>query len=73
MTDERFFTLARLHGFEPDRALREFAEAIEAEARPAPELLAVLQDVAAYWAGGDVPAELDARMRAAIVKATGEA
>ena len=39
----------------------------------APELLAVLQDVADYWAGGDVPAELDARMRAAIATATGEA
>ena len=72
MTDERFFTLARLHGFEPDRALREFAEAIEAEVRPAPDLLAVLKEVADYWAGGDVPAELDARMRAVIAAATGE-
>ena len=38
----------------------------------APDLLAVLRDVADYWAGGDVPAELDARMRAAIAAATGE-
>jgi hypothetical protein len=38
----------------------------------APELLAVLQDVADYWAGGDAPAELDARMRAVIAIATGE-
>ena len=37
----------------------------------APDLLAVLQDVADFWAGGDVPPELDARMRAAIAKATG--
>ena len=39
----------------------------------APEMLAVLQAVADYWAGGDVPAELDAQMRAVIAKATGAA
>ena len=37
----------------------------------APELLAALQAVADYWAGGDVPADIDAAMRAAIAKATG--
>jgi len=37
----------------------------------APELLAVLKQVADYWAGGDVPAEIDAAMLAAIAKATG--
>jgi hypothetical protein len=37
----------------------------------APELLAALQSVADYWAGGDVPADIDAAMRAAITKATG--
>ena len=38
----------------------------------APELLAALQAVADYWAGGDVPADIDAAMRAAIAKATGK-
>ena len=38
----------------------------------APELLAVLEQVADFWAGGDVPEELDAAMRAAIKKARGE-
>jgi hypothetical protein len=37
----------------------------------APALLAALQAVADYWAGGDVPAEIDAQMRAAIASATG--
>lgn len=37
----------------------------------APSLLAALQAVADYWAGGDVPAEIDAQMRAAIASATG--
>lgn len=37
----------------------------------APELLAALQDVADYWAGGDIPADIYAGMRAAIAKATG--
>ena len=37
----------------------------------APALLAALQAVADYWAGGDVPAEIDAQMRAAIARATG--
>lgn len=37
----------------------------------APDLLAALKQVADYWAGGDVPAEIDAAMRAAIAKATG--
>ena len=36
----------------------------------APELLAAVRAVADYWAGGDVPADLDAQMRAAIAKAT---
>ena len=38
----------------------------------APELLAALQAVADYWAGGDVPADINAAMRAAIAKATGK-
>ena len=38
----------------------------------APDLLAALQSVADYWAGGDVPPEIDAAMRAAIAKATGQ-
>lgn len=33
--------------------------------------LAALKEVADYWAGGDVPAEIDAQMRAAIASATG--
>jgi hypothetical protein len=37
----------------------------------APELLAALRAVADYWAGGDVPPDIDAAMRAAILKATG--
>ena len=37
----------------------------------APELLAALEAVADYWAGGDVPEALDTQMRAAIIKATG--
>jgi hypothetical protein len=37
----------------------------------APELLAALQSVADYWAGGDVPEDIDAAMRSAIAKATG--
>ena len=36
----------------------------------APELLAALQLVADYWAGGDVPADIDAAIRAAIARAT---
>lgn len=50
-------------------------EEAEANARliaAAPELLAALQAVADYWAGGDVPADIDAAMRAAIAKATGQ-
>jgi hypothetical protein len=50
------------------------AECQEANARliaAAPELLAALQAVADYWAGGDVPEVLDTQMRAAIAKATG--
>lgn len=39
----------------------------------APALLAALQAVADYWAGGDVPAEIDAQMREAIARATGSA
>lgn len=37
----------------------------------APSMLRALQAVADYWAGGDVPAEIDAQMRAAIASATG--
>ena len=36
----------------------------------APDLLEALQSVADFWAGGDIPAEIDAAMRAAIAKAT---
>lgn len=38
----------------------------------APDLLAALQAVADYWAGGDVPEEIDAQMHAAIRKAEGK-
>ena len=38
----------------------------------APELLTALQAVADYWAGGDVPADIDAAIRAAIARATGQ-
>ena len=34
----------------------------------APELLAALQAVAEFWTGGDVPAELDATIRATLAK-----
>lgn len=37
----------------------------------APALLAALQAVADYWAGGDVPADIDAQMRAALQRAGG--
>lgn len=36
----------------------------------APALLAALEAVAEYWAGGDVPADLDAQILAAIARAT---
>ena len=39
----------------------------------APDLLAALQAVADYWEGGDVPADIDAAMRAALKKAKGTA
>lgn len=39
----------------------------------APDMLAALRAVADYWAGGDVPADIDSMMRAAIARATGEA
>ena len=39
----------------------------------APDLLAALQSVAAYWAGGDVPADIAAQMHNAIAKAMGVA
>jgi hypothetical protein len=48
----------------------------EANARliaAAPELLAALQAVADYWAGGDIPPDIDAAMRDAIAKAQGGA
>ncbi len=49
------------------------AQQAEANARliaAAPDLLAALKTVADYWAGGDVPPEIDALMRAAIARAT---
>lgn len=39
----------------------------------APVLLNVLEKVNAFWAGGDVPADLHAEMLAAIRQAKGEA
>lgn len=39
----------------------------------APDLYVVLQAVADYWAGGDVPEDIDRLMRAALAKARGEA
>ena len=39
----------------------------------APNLLAALQAVNEFWAGGDVPADIDAQIRAAITEATGVA
>lgn len=59
--------------FEPDKQFQPLPYGA-ANARliaAAPELLAALQAVADYWAGGDVPADIDAAMRAAIAKATG--
>jgi hypothetical protein len=38
----------------------------------APDLLAALQAVADYWAGGDVPQVIGDAMQAAIAKATGQ-
>lgn len=38
----------------------------------APEMLSVLQAVADYWCGGDIPEEIYIAMRAVIAKATGE-
>lgn len=43
---------------EKDAALRLMAEA--------PAMLALLRRIADYWAGGDVPADLDADMRALL-------
>ena len=37
------------------------------------DLLSALQTVSAYWAGGDVPVDINAAMQAAIAKATGAA
>ena len=37
----------------------------------APDILAALQAVADYWEGGDVPADIDTAMRAALKKAKG--
>ena len=39
----------------------------------APDLLATLEKVAAFWAGGDVPADLHAEMLAVIRQAKGAA
>lgn len=60
-------TVARIYHSVPEEDLPN-ARLIAA----APELLAALQAVADYWAGGDVPADIDAAMRAAIAKATGQ-
>ena len=60
--------IARLHNASRDDLREANARLIAA----APDLLAALQAVADYWAGGDVPAEIDAAMRAAIAKATGQ-
>ncbi len=50
----------------PKREARANARLIAA----APELLASLQAVADFWAGGDAPQELTDQMHAAIAKAT---
>jgi len=42
MTDDRFFTLARLYGLPADKALREFATCVEHETQ-APAMLRALQ------------------------------
>jgi hypothetical protein len=55
----------------PARIAVEVSERDAALIAAAPDMLAVLKQVADYWAGGDVPAEIDAAMRAAIAKATG--
>ena len=52
---------SNLEPTEKDAALRLMAAA--------PDLLAALKTVADYWAGGDVPPEIDALMRAAIAQA----
>lgn len=51
---------SNLEPTEKDAALRLMAEA--------PAMLGLLQRVADYWAGGDVPADLDADMRALLGK-----
>ena len=48
---------------------REEVESIARLIAAAPDLLAALKTVADYWAGGDVPPEIDALMRAAIAQA----
>jgi hypothetical protein len=55
---------SNLEPTEKDAALRMMAAA--------PDMLAALKTVADYWAGGDVPPEIDALMRAAIARATTE-
>lgn len=59
--------------YHPDNivAARNEAESNARLIAAAPDLLAALQDVAEYWAGGDIPADIYAGMRAAIAKATG--
>jgi hypothetical protein len=51
----------------------EEADANAALIAAAPQLLATLEKVSAYWAGGDVPADLHAEMLAVIRQAKGEA
>jgi hypothetical protein len=48
---------------------REEVESIARLIAAAPDLLAALKTVADYWAGGDVPPEIDTLMRAAIAQA----
>jgi hypothetical protein len=48
---------------------REEVESIARLIAAAPDLLEALKTVADYWAGGDVPPEIDALMRAAIAQA----
>ena len=61
-------TLIRVNTTAPGME-REEVESIARLIAAAPDLLAALKTVADYWAGGDVPPEIDALMRAAIAQA----
>jgi hypothetical protein len=54
------------------RLCKDATDALRAAQFQRDELLTALQAVAEYWAGGDVPPELDAQMRSAIARATTE-